>query len=352
VAFGDILRSPEEMRMRFQLVATFNAMLILTSLASASPILYGGNGGHRNVDGTPLSIHDGWLVTVDQATGAVIPVGHPAGIARLSGISFAGSDLLYGATLGGGGFPDVPPPPNSSRLVQINPDTGALVSDIGPITAGAGGPEISISDLAIQPGTEVLYGMESREAAGGLGAPFGNLYTINRNTAVATLVGTTGLENASIAFGPDGTLYVTSAAVNPNDPLGPLIDIQVATLDPTTGRVLTAMPTSLFYTALAFDARRGFLVGGTGSGSSLLSGDIFAIDPATGNQIAHLSDTGLDFIGDLDFRPVPEPLSLTLAGLGVVALLLRQHFRTRETGGKDVVGRKSTNVQPQSRVRF
>jgi hypothetical protein len=67
----------------------------------------------------------------------------------------------------------------------------------------------------------------------------------------------------------------------------------------------------MFYTALAFDGTNGLLVGETGSGNTLLSGDIFTIDPVTGNQIAHASDTGLDFIGDLDFRSVPERASLT-----------------------------------------
>ncbi|MDT7811028.1 MAG: hypothetical protein QOJ42_944, partial [Acidobacteriaceae bacterium] len=100
-----------------------------------------------------------------------------------------------------------------------------------------------------------------------------------------------------------------SAAVNPDNPFGPLIEVQVATLDPATGKVLMAVPTSMFYAALAFDASNGLLVGGTGSGNTLLSGDIFMIDPMTGNQIAHVSDTGLDFLGDLDFRPVPEPAS-------------------------------------------
>jgi hypothetical protein len=315
--------------MRFQLAAAFSCVIFFNSVVNADPILYGGNGGHPNFDGSPLSIHNGWLVTIDQNTGAVIPVGHPAGVARLSGIVFAGSDILYGSTLGGGGFPGVPPPPNSSTLVLINPDTGALISDIGPIVAGVGGPGISIADLAIQPGTGMLYGIESREAAGGLGAPFGNLYTIDRSSAVATLVGTTGLENDSLAFAPDGTLYVTSAAVNPLDPTGPLIDVQVARVDPATAKVLTSVPTSMFYAALTFDARTGVLVGGTGSGNTLLSGDIFTVNPATGAQLAHLSTTGLDFVGDLDFRPVPEPLSLTMAGLGLFAMVSCRRYRER-----------------------
>ena len=152
--------------MRFPLAAALSSVLLFTSIARADPILYGGNGGHPNIDGTPLSIHNGWLVGIDQDTGTVVPIGHPDDVARISGIAFASYDLLYGATLGGGGFPDTPPPPNSSRLVLINPNTGALVSDFGLIRAGVGGQGISIADLAIQPGTGVLYGIESREAAG------------------------------------------------------------------------------------------------------------------------------------------------------------------------------------------
>lgn len=316
--------------MRFPLAAALTSMLLLTPPASADPILYGGNGGHPNFDGTPLSIHNGWLVTVDETTGNVNPVGHPDGVARLSGIAFASPDVLYATTLGGGGFPDVPPAPNPSRLIRIDPNTGGLASNIGLITAGVGGPGISIADLAIQPGTGVLYGIESREAAGGLGPPFGNLYTIDRSTGVATLIGSTGLENASLAFASDGTLYATSAAVNPADPFGPLIEVQIATLDPATGKVLTQIPTSTFYAALAFDQSAGLLIGGNGSGDTLLSGDIFSINPATGNQIAHLSETGLDFVGDLDFRPVPEPSSLTLVAIGVVAALSGRHLLIRQ----------------------
>jgi hypothetical protein len=314
--------------MRFQLLAAFSSLFLLSSTVSASPILYGGNGGHPNFDGSPLSIHNGWLVRIDRPTGAVIPVGHPAGVARLSGIVFAGSDILYGSTLGGGGFPGSPPPTNTSKLVQIDPDNGTLISTIGSITEGTGGPGIAISDLAIQPGTGLLYGIEAVEATGKEGPPFGNLYTIDRNTAVAHLVGTTGVENASLAFAPDGTLYMTSADVAS----GLLINVQLHTVDPMTGKVLSTVPTvnaagePTFYTALTFRASDGVLVAGTGSGNSLLSGDIYTINPATGSQVAHLSTTGLDFVGDLDFRPVPEPLSGPVAGFGLLAILSCRRF--------------------------
>ena len=54
-------------------------VLFLLALAlpavHANPIMFGVNGGHPNPDGSPLSINNGWLVIVDQTTGAVTPVG-------------------------------------------------------------------------------------------------------------------------------------------------------------------------------------------------------------------------------------------------------------------------------------
>src|SRR5664279_2573286 len=135
-------------------------LLILTltlPLLQAGPILYGGNGGHPNPDGSPLSINNGWLEIVDQTTGAVTPLGHPAGVSKLSGLAFLTSDILFASTINGNnGFP--PPLPNAptSDLVQINPNTGALIKDIGLINAG--GTALQIADLAIQPGTGILFG--------------------------------------------------------------------------------------------------------------------------------------------------------------------------------------------------
>ena len=78
---------------------------------------------------------------------------------------------------------------------------------MGTIPPAPGGPTIPIGDLAIQPGTGALFAVRSN--AGGPGA--GKLYAIDKATAVATLIGSTGSSvGGAIAFAPDGTLYQTA----------------------------------------------------------------------------------------------------------------------------------------------
>lgn len=117
-------------------------LLLAIPAASAAVIMYGGNGGHNNGD----SINDGWLVIIDQATAAVTPVGHPAGVSRISGLAFDLNGSLFAATQGGGGFPPPPGPVTSSNLLRLNPGTGAIVNSIGQIK-DATGAAISIADL-------------------------------------------------------------------------------------------------------------------------------------------------------------------------------------------------------------
>ena len=90
--------------------------------------LYGGNGGHSNTE----SINDGSLVIIDQTSAATTLVGHPNGVARLTGLAFTSTGTLFASTLGAGGFPP-PPPPLTSTLITINPANVALVSTIGAI---------------------------------------------------------------------------------------------------------------------------------------------------------------------------------------------------------------------------
>ena len=81
-------------------------------------------------------------------------------LARLSGLAFDSTGALYASTVRGDA------PPITSTLIRIDPDTGALIAAIGPITDGPGGPAIAISDLAVQPAT---------------GTPFSSAPTVQQN---------------------------------------------------------------------------------------------------------------------------------------------------------------------------
>jgi len=305
------------MRILFVVAVTAAAFLAVASgQASAGVIMYGGLGGH-GVGATPPSQDDGSLVIIDQNTAATTVVGHPAGVTRLTGIAFDLSGDLFGSTLVGPILFPPPPPPSFSDLIEINPDNGSLIKDFGPITAS--GTDLAIADLAVQPGTGVLYGISAPQAAGPTAA--GLLYTIDTTTGLATLVGNTGHSFGSIAFAPDGTLYMSAADFAGDGPMNPAL----LTLDPTNAKTLTSISTNNdFFGALGIRPTDGVIFGGTGD-----TGDIFTIDPATGGETP-VGNTELRFAGDLDFRatPVPEPVSLGLVSAGL-ALGLRWRTKRR-----------------------
>jgi hypothetical protein len=268
--------------------------------AIAAEVLYGGLGGHNNGDST----NDGALATVNQATGAVTIVGHPSAtppITRLAGLAFEPAGNLYAATLTpAGGFPPPPSPsstPRSSNLVALNPSNGALLSST-PIIKGAGGPALSIADLAVQPGTNTLFGVTNPDGAAG--GP-GELYSINPGTGVGTLIGNTGYFFNSIAFAPDGTLYASVA--NLDFATGITINKALAKIDPATAATVSSVPTADFFGALAVRSD-GKIFGGTGDQHKL-----YTVAPATGAETL-IGDTGSTFIGDLAFTTAGAPSEL------------------------------------------
>ncbi|MDQ2949641.1 MAG: hypothetical protein M3Y27_27515, partial [Acidobacteriota bacterium] len=214
---------------------------------------------------------------------------------------------LYGSTVTpGGGFPP-PSGPRVSNLININPATGALNSSVAIATSG--GLTLSIADLAIQPGTGNLYGITTPD--GPNGGP-GDLYVINKATGVATLIGSTGKFFGSIAFAPNGTLYMSAADLDFGT--GMEINKVLRTINPNTAATLTSVATNDFFGALAIRSD-STIFGGTGDAHQL-----FTIDPVTGFETL-VGDTGSTFIGDLAFRPVPESgATLTLMVSGLLAL--------------------------------
>src|SRR5262249_42583682 len=141
---------------------------------STTTTLYGGNGNGGG--STPVP---GGVVTLDQAVGTGTLVGDPITPGWLTGLAFTPGGFFIGPTKEGG----------PSSLVLIDPDTGALiVSEAITDDPFFGGP-VSIGDLAVQPGTDVIYGIRWNGDGAGLG---GRLYTIDPVFGVATLVGDTG----------------------------------------------------------------------------------------------------------------------------------------------------------------
>jgi hypothetical protein len=283
--------------------------------------MYGGLGGHGPGS---TSTNDGALVTIDQTTGDIAVVGHPSGVARLTGIAFDSGGALFGSTVGPISFPP-PPQPSTSSLIRIDPGTGALISTVGPITEGAGGPAIGIADLAVQPGTGTLFGVLSPVSGG---TAVGNVYTINKNTGVATLVGSTGHFFDSIAFAPDGTLYVTAADLGA---MGGEVNPVLLTVNPANAQVLKSVPTGEFYGALGVRPGDGTLFAGNGDG-----GQIFTLNPTTGAATALAHTTGTNFVGDIDFTSQVTAVPLPPAALSAFATLI----------GLLVVRRVRTEVKP------
>jgi hypothetical protein len=274
-------------------------VLAVLPTALAETVLYGGLGGHGVSSGPEASTNDGALVIVSQIDGSTSLVGHPAGVSRISGLAFGLDGVLFGATQAAGGFPPPPGPTSTSDLIRINPDTGTLISSV-PIKDGADG--ISIADLAIQPTTGALYGIRGpHDRLGGEG----KLYIIDTTTGVATLVGDTGRYFGSIAFAPDGTLYMSAAFLN-------TAVASLLTLNPANAAILTGIRTADFYGALAVRLTDGVIFGGNGDQEG-----VFKIDPTTGAATS-IGRTGENFVGDFAFRSVggpPAALDLNQHGL-------------------------------------
>jgi hypothetical protein len=202
----------------------------------------------------------------------------------VTGLVFDVSGRLYGTTISGPLMTG-----RVSQLVRIDPITGAQIGAALPLTAN--NLPISITDLAVQPGTNTLYGTSLRED------DFTNtIYTIDPATGVATLIGNTGLIGATLAFGPDGTLYQTSAVFNDAGFAAGFLN----TLDPETAAVLTTSApfTRAHVGGLAVRPTDGVIFASGG-----VDGDTYTLSP-TGTQ-TFVGLTGQGGVGDLAFTPLP-----------------------------------------------
>lgn len=260
-------------------------LLAAASLSPAQQVLYGGNEWLQFE-----SANTGYLVTLDQDSGAVTLIGRPDGVRRISGLAFDEAGTLWATSLTDSPSGTV----RTSQLLQLDPRDGSLIATIGPVVDGPGGSPIAIEALAFRPGTHELYGARGIADLGDSG---GNLYRIDPENGVATFLANNGPELAMIAFSPNGTLYQSVANYTI-----PVSATRLQTIDPATGAVLTTLPTARFFKALAFRAD-GVLFGVSPQNNMTTDvDDVFTIEPATG--ILHfLAETGNNPVGSLAFGP-------------------------------------------------
>jgi len=277
----------------------FKVPLILIFALTLSVRSYGGTLYASTAAGAA-----GELYIINPATGAMVqdigPLNDALGANyAVTGLAFHPSTgVLYGST------------GNSSTtqatLVAINPST-ALVTVIGAFNAGptnTSGSPATMADLGFDAAGN-LYGVSS------IGGP--NLYSISVSTGQATLVGANGASTSTtgggIAISPGGIFYGTPTSS------------RFGTYNSGTGAYTNiANPTKPAgggaYSALDFDG--SVLYGlNTGSGSPPPT-HLVTINPATGI----VTDIGAS-INSLDaiaFQ-IPEPATLGLCFVGFVALI-------------------------------
>jgi hypothetical protein len=297
-------------------------------LCPGQQVLYGGN-QYLQVD----SVNSGWLVRVDALTGVVIPIGQPAGVARLPGVAFDADGTLWAASLSGTPSGTL----RSSTLLRLDPTDGSILETIGAIVDSDGGEPVGIENLAIQPGTQALLGTRGISDQNRVHAA--DIYRIDKGTGVATLFidNNNGFQEASIAFAPDGRLYQSISTCCA--PFGGNPKFQ--TLDPVTGAVLTTVLIPNFFKAMAVREDGTLFAAVTPDIESSTTSEIYVVDPATGSREL-VGSTGDNPIGGLAFGPpaaagpcIREPHTLCLNGNRFAASVT---YRTNDGRSGDATG--------------
>lgn len=257
---------------------------------------------------------------------------------------------LYGSTASGG----------PGELYILNPATGGIVQDIGPLNNSLG-QNFAVTGLAFNPLNGVLYGSTANSSgqslltinpASGLvtvvgafntgiagntmadiafdtsGHLFGigssansALFSINLSSGQATIIGSSGVTGTSgggLAISTGGIFYGTPVGTN------------FGTYNPTTGAFANiANPAKPAgggaYAALDFDDS-GILYGLNSGPGAPPPTHLVTINPANGA----VTDIGssVDALDAIAFQPVPEPGTMALLiGSGVMGVLIKARRR-------------------------
>jgi hypothetical protein len=279
--------------------------LFFVMSAPAALTLYATGGGSPQLSA---------LYTINPATGAATLAWQFAGIhIYAGGLAYdAATDTLFAT---GALDSDT----GTTRLFTINRFTGAWTNFPGM------SPTINLSQggLAINPLTGILY------ASGGNGFQSSGLFTINKTTGAATLVGQCGPSCCSspefgfnvngLGFRSDGTLFAngfTLSGVPVNGASSLLFTVNIATGPATTvGTHGVNAGSQLKDSGLAFGAD------GTLYSLGSTSGSLYSVNPATGTAtLIGASVINFGVGGGLAFAPGPEPAitGVSLSGTNLV----------------------------------
>lgn len=248
----------------------------------------------------------GMLYDVSPLTGTISDP-RATGITGLVGIAASPGGDLYGLTSFGGG-------PTPDALYRIDPTTGA-----SSLIGATGLKSIFEGDLAFDPATGVLYGVQNA-TSNGLG-----LFTMNVSTGAATLIGNVERfgDLSDIAFDKSGNLFLLDDDQNG---ISNLLEVNksTASIINTVRLSLNLGPVG----GMTFDPSSGrlYVVDGT-DGPYTGTNSLYALNTTTGD-LALIGNTGLSAgLAGLTFSTsaVPEPASGSLLGLGCLVLLFVVH---------------------------
>lgn len=266
--------------------AVAGVLLLLTaSTTFAQEIMLGAHGGPA-VSSTP-----GAVSVVDQTNASFSVIGNPGAGIGITGIATDSSGRVFAIT---GSKDDAAAGP---RLIEIDPVTGALMTDIGRMITAAGN-DCYLGDLSFQPGTDTLFAVAGNQGDGlrcdQEVSTGGFLVTIDTTTAEVTVIGrdaSLGNSNGGIAFAADGTLYFTPCWST---------DSALLTLDTATADILTTTPldAGTCYMGLAVRPSDGTLFASYDweNGTSVM----VTLDPATGVETL-LGTTDTEIVHDMTF---------------------------------------------------
>lgn len=293
---------------RYEIQVVAGLVLLLTSTAGwaqGPDRLLGVLGG-----ALPVTQDPGAVVEIDPDTATLTVLSTPLPGYGLTGIAQLPDGRLFASAVS---------TQEQDRLLELDPETGALLADLGVIdTAVDPCGQFDTHDLAADPGTGTLYGVERCVSNGPF--VFSRLYAIDPDTMATTVIGNIEPNTfMPIAFNDDG-LWAT-----------PDLQSQLLRIDPATAAVLATTPLPMPSgsqspggRALGAEADGQLLMAQIQAGQAQVN-QLYRIDPVAAT-ITFLGDLGERRLHDIALvrgvQPVVEVPGPGAAGQALLVLLL------------------------------